>query len=283
MKNIVLQSCLIAGGILVLSASLPGVAFKGQNESLGILNPVSNEEGTNVISPPSKDAGEGGLVGPPSHTITVTVTDHEDIRVEEGQSVGEGDVVSDRVGERERLLGKKKQLEMAIEQMSLPLSEVALLPDPNYEQEVIALKKARFNLEQADRALADYPGSRFLDSLLEEVHDTERVKEIAKLRERRISAAIAVEAAVARLSEAKTRYQQQKYQHSIHLTAHETNLQRQQYQLASLRGQLQKVEADLEELVAVRSPFSGMVRRVRFVGQNERSIRVEIVLDTRGG
>ena len=61
----------------------------------------------------------------------------------------------------------------------------------------------------------------------------------------------------------------------------ETNLQRQQYQLASLVNQLQEVESELEEIVAVRSPYSGRVRRVKILGQNERLITAEITRDIR--
>ena len=84
------------------------------------------------------------------------------------------------------------------------------------------------------------------------------------------------------MSEAKTRYQQQKYEHSIQLATHQTYLQKQQFELASLTSQLQEVEKDLGELVAVRSPYSGRVRRVKVLGQNERDISVEVTVDVRG-
>ncbi len=46
--------------------------------------------------------------------------------------------------------------------------------------------------------------------------------------------------------------QQRRYQHSLEMSRYQTNLQRQQYQLASLVNQLQEVESKLEEIVAVR-------------------------------
>ncbi len=73
--------------------------------------------------------------------------------------------------------------------------------------------------------------------------------------------------------------QQRRYQHSLEMSRYQTNLQRQQYQLASLVNQLQEVESKLEEIVAVRSPYSGRVRRVKILGQNERLITAEV---TRG-
>ncbi len=96
-----------------------------------------------------------------------------------------------------------------------------------------------------------------------------------------MAAAIALEAAVARLDAAKSADQQRRYQHSLEMSRYQTNLQRQQYQLASLVNQLQEVEAKLEEIVAVRSPYSGRVRRVKILGQNDRLITAEVTLDIR--
>ncbi|WAN70020.1 hypothetical protein BJP36_38785 [Moorena producens JHB] len=54
------------------------------------------------------------------------------------------------------------------------------------------------------------------------------------------------------MNAAKTRYQQQIYQHSLKMMTYQTNLQRQQYQLASLVKQSQEVEKELAELSIVR-------------------------------
>ncbi len=218
---------------------------------------------------------------PPRHKITVTLTSPDDLKVKEGQRIKLGDVISDRTQARQKLEAKKKQLEIAVEQMSLPITAAAPLPPPNYEVEMAAVKKAKFNLEQAEVAIANYPESKFLDPFLSEIHEPERIKELAQLKERKVAAAIALEAAVARLDAAKAAYQQRRYQHSLEMSRHQTNLQRQQYQLASLVNQLQEVESKLEEIVAVRSPYSGRVRRVKILGQNDRVITAEITLDIR--
>ncbi|NEQ10447.1 MAG: hypothetical protein F6K37_32320, partial [Moorea sp. SIO4E2] len=71
-------------------------------------------------------------------------------------------------------------------------------------------------------------------------------------QEKRIKAQISIQSAIARLNAAKTRYQQQIYQHSLKMMTYQTNLQRQQYQLASLVKQSQEVEKELAELSIVR-------------------------------
>ncbi len=53
--------------------------------------------------------------------------------------------------------------------------------------------------------------------------------------------------------------QQRRDQHSLEMSRYQTNLQRQQYQLASLVNQLQEVESKLEEIVAVRWHYSAEI------------------------
>ena len=218
---------------------------------------------------------------PKRHKITVNLISPNDLKIKEGQRIKQGDVISDRTEARQQLEARKKQLEIAIAQLSLPMSQIASLPEPNFEQEEIALKKAKVELELATKALKENPGLPFKQQWLNEDLRPEEIRRISALKEKQIKAAISVEAAIARLSEAKTRYQQQQYQHSIELAAQQTNLQKQQYDMASLMSQLQEVETKLGELVAVRSPYSGRVRRVKILGQNERMITAVITLDIR--
>ena len=60
-------------------------------------------------------------------------------------------------------------------------------------------------------------------------------------------------------------------------------MRKQQEQITSLQTQLDKVDEELEQLTSVYSPYRGKVRRVKILGQNERSINVEVTLDIRDG
>ena len=216
------------------------------------------------------------------HKINVTITSMDDLKVKEKDRIFEDQIISDRSTDRKRLEAKKQQLNIAIAQLSLPLPELAKLPEPNLAQETIAIKRAEVELDIATKALENQPNKPFIQDWLNEAMDARAVKQESALKERQIRAGIRLEAALARMSEAKTRYQQQKYEHSIQLATHQTYLQKQQFELASLTSQLQEVEKDLGELVAVRSPYSGRVRRVKVLGQNERDISVEVTVDVRG-
>ena len=215
------------------------------------------------------------------HKINVTITSMEDLKVKEKDRILEGQIISDRSADRKRLEAKKQQLNIAIAQLSLPLPEMAQLPEPNLAQESIAIKRAEVELDIATKALQNQPNKPFIQDWLNEAIDARAVKRESALKEKQIRAGIRLEAALARMSEAKTRYQQRKYEHSIQLATHQTYLQKQQFELASLTSQLQEVDKDLGELVAVRSPYSGRVRRVKILGQNDRDISVEVTVDVR--
>jgi chromosome segregation ATPase len=89
--------------------------------------------------------------------------------------------------------------------------------------------------------------------------------------------------AIASLDEAKLNYQKQQYEHSLKVSDYQTLMQKQQEQVNSLASQLDTVDEELDKLTSVYSPYRGKVRRVKILGQNERSITAEVTLDIRGG
>ena len=206
---------------------------------------------------------------PKRHRINLAVTDMGDVKVTQGDTVEAGAILSDKTAQRERLESRRSQLELAITQMSLPMPELKELPSPNFQQELIAVERAK---TEVNRAKAKTNDSRFLDPQLSAIHDPEVQEEITK-------AEINLSLAIARLDAARTRYQNQQYQHSLEIAQHQTNIQRQQYQLAGLTAQLEETEKQLEELSIVRSPYRGKIRRVKITGQTDRTINLEVTID----
>jgi biotin carboxyl carrier protein len=71
--------------------------------------------------------------------------------------------------------------------------------------------------------------------------------------------------------------QQQQQQQSL-LVRQQQNEQQWQFQKSMILNSIQEIEEKLEDVTAVKSPYSGKVRRVKVVSQNERNINVEISL-----
>ena len=110
------------------------------------------------------------------HKINVTITSMDDLKVKEKDRIFEGQIISDRSTDRKRLEAKKQQLNIAIAQLSLPLPELAKLPEPNLAQETIAIKRAEVELDIATKALENQPNKPFIQDWLNEAMDARAVK-----------------------------------------------------------------------------------------------------------
>ncbi len=218
------------------------------------------------------------------HTITLVLSQLSDLKVEEGQRVNVGDVISDRTTERTELQAKKQRLSTAIARAKLPLRELKPVPEPKFQTELAALKQAQFNLDAIVQQIDNFDKKFYhKDPWHVQVFESEKVQQLAELKRQELAASIDVEKAIARLDEAKLNYQKQQYEHSLKVSDYQTSLQKQQEQIISLQTQLDKVDEELEQLTSVYSPYRGKIRRVKILGQNERSITAEVTLDIRGG
>ncbi len=218
------------------------------------------------------------------HKITLVLSELSDLKVEEGQRVNVGDVISDRTSERTKLLAKKQRLESSLTRARLPLKELKPVPVPKFQTELANLKQAQFNLDSVVNQIDNF-GEKFYhkDPWHVQVFESDKVQRLADLKRQELSASINLEKAIATLDEAKLSYQKQQYEHSLKVSDYQTSLQKQQEQINSLASQLDKVDEELEQLTSVYSPYRGKVRRVKILGQNERSITAEVTLDIRGG
>ena len=82
------------------------------------------------------------------HTITLVLSQLSDLKVEEGQRINVGDIISDRTTERTKLQAKQQRLSASLSRAKLPLGELKPVPVPKFQTELIALKQAQFNLDQ---------------------------------------------------------------------------------------------------------------------------------------
>ena len=131
-----------------LSSSHPGSVQANESSKFRVQ---SSELGANSSTSNS----------PKRHKILVTLTSMNDLKLKEKDRIKEGDVISDRTSDRQKLEAKKQQLEIAIAQLSLPLTQLAPLPEPNLESERVALKRAQMELEMATKAVENQTETPF--------------------------------------------------------------------------------------------------------------------------
>jgi hypothetical protein len=245
-----------------------------------------NANNTDVIAT-SSVTEEQTQSTPNRHTITLVLSQLSDLKISENQRINIGDIISDRTSERTKLQAKKQRLESSLYQAKLPLRELKPVPSPSFQTELATLKQAQFQLDSIVEQINNFDKNFYhKDPWHVQVFESEKVQELADLKRRELEASINVEKAIASLDEAKLNYQKlnyqkQQYEHSLKVSDYQTLMQKQQEQINSLQTQLDSVNDELDKLTSVYSPYRGKVRRVKILGQNERSITAEVTLDIR--
>ena len=257
---------------------------------------------------PSPSATPIGRTG--RFNLRLTLTTPEDLKVREGESVNVGQILSDRTRERQRLEAQRAQVEIQIQRLNQPpikplmpkrISDVSAFPAPSFLEEVAGVDQQTLNVEKSRRdrelqvrkidviqGMGDLPPSTLL-------HESE------KLREKETALSLSeseLELSKAKLDKAKKDYEYKEYQYSLELSKREIDIQRQTqeysrqmqewekqerdrtFQLSQVSIQLQNLETQLNQLSQVKSPYAGKVQRIRWEGQNDKNLSVELTLIT---
>ncbi|MEM6424234.1 MAG: hypothetical protein AAF728_03600 [Cyanobacteria bacterium P01_D01_bin.128] len=243
--------------------------------------------------------------GPTRLTISVAVTDPEDLKVEQGDRVSQGQLIADRTRERERLEAQQAKLQLTIERLegatiTAPLPPMTASPilEPTYLEENAAIARAEATVDQAEAAITakqqEITYLSALASLDPLVMEHEQVK-LAELQREHT-------AAVRDYQLARGKQSTTEYRHSVTLAesvgsrnraaleyqqqwAHyEQRLRDRDYQLSQVQLQLEGVENAIAALSVVRSPYDGRIRQVKWLGQGpDGAINVELTLLVRAG
>jgi biotin carboxyl carrier protein len=100
---------------------------------------------------------------PSNIKIELTLSNPQDLKVKPGDKVSAGQTLSNRASERNRLQAKKKQLQLSIEKLNLPLTPIPQprpipdlnsLPPVSYAEEEAAIKLHKQKLTEAEQAIA---------------------------------------------------------------------------------------------------------------------------------
>lgn len=230
------------------------------------------------------------------HRIQVQVISLNDLKIAEGSEVAVNQIISDRTDERESLEAQRNQIDISIKQLSASMSKVADLPPPNFaiQEAAIARIKSEIELTDGKPSLPATPAPffRFKDEKLRQLLEPSKIDKIAegiraeaseraKVSESKAKLALELNQAIAALDKAQSDQQHQQYQHSLNLIRQQSEMQRQQYQVASLVAQKQEIEAKLREITQIKSPVAGKVRRIKNLGQKDRQINLEVVIDVK--
>lgn len=235
-------------------------------------------------------------------TFTLTLSEPDDLKVRQGDAVAVGDVLADRTRERVALQSQLEKTQRSLQRIQaqqvldppppLPVPAVAGLPPVYYGtqeakitavEDSIDLQKRKIDL-LATMPPSDVPPAmreheeRVLEGLY---RDLELAKaELKQAQERRAHQEHEYSLAMARRAEEAN---QQQLMRSQQLQQAEQQRREKAFQEAQLQAQIEAIQAKLSDLSTVRSPYAGTIRRVKWLGQNDNRLTVEITLATGGG
>ena len=273
--------------------------------------------------------------------ISLTLSSRQDLKVKQGDKVIEGQVLSDRTSERSRLLARKKQLELSLEKLNLPLPPItpskpipalSKLPPVSYQEEEANIKLKHQELGKAEKAYANQEekikqirelaragekvqqrvqGEKFsftsstssapeaspasqhppLELIIE--HEQAVLKNLQAAKQ---EAQIQLELAQSKLTTAKENRAYSEYQRQLEETRRALAIEQQQlelerqranraqqltereYSLAQIAAQIQEIDAQISQLGTVKAPYEGTIKKVKWTGQSNHALSVELTL-----
>ncbi len=241
--------------------------------------------------------------------ITVKISAHEDLKIAENMILEKGQIISDRIPEKQRLEAQKKQLELSLERVlsasitpppkPLPVPAVAPLPPVNYLEHEAAIERANIAIALSAEEIS---------IKVQEIEELSNISDLdpiileheqAKLKQLQLNHQIAaneLELAQGKLQTAKQQREYQEYQASItaarrieeqnqakllyqrQLAEYNEKIAAKEIQVTQLQEKINVIQSQIDNLQIV-SPYAGEVRSIEFLGQSEDgAIAVRILL-----
>ena len=226
------------------------------------------------------------------------------------EEVSEGQIIADRQRERIRLTTQKQQIELSLKQLAsqtitppippaqLPL--VAVLPPISYLEHEANIEKTKGAIASRESQIELKKQELEYLSQLANIDPNILEHENNKLKQLKLNQEAAVrdyQLAMGKLQTAKDNRAYQEYQAAINqerriqelnqsrlnyqrqLAEYEQRLADKEYRITQFKLNLNTVENALAQLAQVKSPYSGKVRRIKWIGQApDGSLTAEITL-----
>jgi biotin carboxyl carrier protein len=265
--------------------------------------PLTSQQAPAVITGDNQGSGRRNFA------IEVTLSQPQDLKVRQGDSVAAGEIIADRAVERARLEQQRKQLAINLKRLQsqetkpmrplLPVPPIAPLPAPNFMDQQAAISAERVKVQQAEWAVDLQQRKldllRTMDGVPTAVlaHEDKKLQDVGRKLEQ-ATAELAM--AQAKLELAKAERLHQEYEHSLKITANaqatnqqelEINRQEQlrtqtendrQFRITQVEAQIIAIDERLRSLAAVRSPYSGKVIKIKWEGQSDLSLKAIVTL-----
>jgi biotin carboxyl carrier protein len=182
----------------------------------------------------------------------VKVAEPTDLKITEGQEIKRGDIISDRATEKTRLTSQQKQLQLSLERLKAaivtpptppaPTPLVKALPPVSYLEHTAAVEKTKAAIASIESEL---------DLKKQEIDYLSQVPNLDPII----------------LEHEQTKLAELKRNHTAAVRDYQ------------LQARLNDVDNQIASLAQVKAPYSGTVRRIRWLGQSpDGSLTAEVTV-----
>ncbi len=223
------------------------------------MSQVSPSSSVPLVEPAPVISRRTNLV-PRELKLKLTLDDPADLKLKQGDHIQKGQVLSDRTSVRKRLEQQRQTIRLKLEHLNANAG--AGSSQVSYAVEQARVRQAQARVEQAKKAIALFkahsPWTDYAWASLPLYKESTQVSQLV----------IKVQDAEAELGLAVAQLQ----------AARENKQPNALVQKALLTAQLKDVEGKLDGVGVVRSPYDGIVKKLKWLGQNDQELLVEITV-----
>ncbi len=231
--------------------------------------------------------------------VKLTINRVEDLRVKAGDKIEAGAALSDRAFERQRLMIQRRALAIAADrigqQVTASQESIKLLtelggelPPATFASEAAAIRRVEVDAQAAARKVALLQERRSamsalvpagFDAGMIESHEGIKLA-LAEDSQRQVVADVGVARAKLQTSRELRAIEEKRARVDFarQMLAARSQLQQTESARAQLAAQIAAIDAQLAQLVAVRAPFGGTVKRIEWEEMNDAAITVFVDL-----
>jgi uncharacterized membrane protein len=248
--------------IVALASGLP-VAIAVFLSGCNSMSQVSPSSSVPLVDPTPVISRRTNLV-PRELKLKLTLDDPADLKVKQGDRIQKGQILSDRTSTRKHLEQQRQVIRLKLEHLNASAGVGSR--SVSYAVEQARVRQAQVRVQQAREAIALFktnsPWTDYAWASLPLYKESTQVSQlIIKVQDAEAELGLAV----AQLQAARENKQQK--------AGGQTSVQQ-----VLLMAQLREVEARLDGMGVVRSPYSGMIKKIKWVGQVNQELTVELTI-----
>lgn len=244
------------------------------NSGVNIQGDRTANQAIAQVSIPTTEPSPRTNTLPRTLKLKVTLDTPADLKVVQGQQVVKEQILSDRALARERLLGQRQVLLLKLEQLKKPQSSSSSKPpnpEVSYAEEKAKIVSAKLEVDQAQKVIAQFlANSPWTEYAREQGYQPSEKEKLVGLNNVLAQKNASLNLAIAGLQSAK-----EKHREEINKEAQQQDTSLEQ---AQLLAQLNSIESDLERFGIVKSPYTGSIKKIKWVGQTDSELVAELTI-----